>query len=193
MSNEPYRRPRADADEIIKAARRRARAASSRRRSLVGDAAETPVVDGSLAVQPEAAPVESPPIHERPTERIPQTSPAERTRTAERPKAKPAPEPVDMPRPAFIAGILALVVAGIVGLLLLNTVINEDAYHLQELRGEQADLDQTEQALESELNNLNSPVNLQARATEFGMVKPDKVTFLYLPEGETVEVPWGRE
>ncbi|GAB4002531.1 hypothetical protein GCM10029992_41010 [Glycomyces albus] len=133
MSNAPYRRPQADADEIIKAARRRARAASSRRRALVGEANEAPVVDGSLAVQPEAAPVEAPVAPgERKTEPIP-AAPA--PRRAERPKAAPAPEPVEVPRPAFIGGMLALVVAGIVGLLLLNTVINEDAYHLQDLRG----------------------------------------------------------
>ncbi|MCH7230090.1 hypothetical protein L0U85_04330 [Glycomyces sp. L485] len=189
MSNAPYRRPRADADEIIRAARRRARAASSRRRSLVGEAAETPVVDGSLAVQPEAAPVESPPIHERETEAIP----TERARPVERPKAKPAPEPVEMPRPAFVGGVVALVVAGIVGLLLLNTVINEDAFHLQELRAENTELNQAEQALDSELSELNSPNNLEARSVEFGMVKPKNVTFLYLPDGETVEVPWGGE
>ncbi|WP_051325763.1 hypothetical protein [Glycomyces tenuis] len=191
MSNAPYRRPRADADEIIKAARRRARAASSRRRSLVGEAGEAPVVDGSLAVQPEAVPVEAPPAPERRTEPLPRPKPTERTRTAERPA--PEPEPVEMPRPAFVGGIVALVVAGIVGLLMLNTVINEDAYHLQELRTEAADLDQAEQELESELSNLNSPVNLQAKASEYGMVEPEKVIHLNLNDGTTLEVPWSGE
>ena len=55
------------------------------------------------------------------------------------------------------------------------------------------ELDQTEQALEDELANLDTPVNLQARADLFGMVHPDKVTFLYLPSGDTVEVPWNKE
>ncbi|GAB3659919.1 FtsB family cell division protein [Glycomyces tarimensis] len=189
MSNAPYRRPRADADEIIKAARRRSRAASSRRRALVGESAETPVVDGSLAVQPETVPVSAPPIHERETEAIP----TERTRPVERPKAKPAPEPVEMPRPAFVGGVVALVVAGIVGLLLLNTVINEDAYHLQELRAEKTELSQTEQELTSELYNLNSPVYLEGRAREFGMVKPEEYTYLDLSSGETVEAPRSEE
>lgn len=193
MGNEPYRRPRADADEIIKAARRRARAASSRRRSLVGEAGEAPVVDGSLAVQPEAAPVEAPPAPERRTERLPQTSPVERTRTAERPAAKPAPEPVELPRPAFVGGLVALVVAGIVGLLMLNTVINEDAYHLQELRAEATNLDQAEQELESELNEFKSPNNLEVKAEEYGMVEPKKVIHLDLSDGSTVEVPWSGE
>jgi cell division protein FtsB len=89
--------------------------------------------------------------------------------------------------------VLALVVAGIFGLLVLNTVINEDAYRLQELRTQAGELDQTEQALEDELSNLDTPVNLQARAQEFGMVHPEKVTFLYLPGGDTVEVPWNEE
>ncbi|HEU5126794.1 MAG TPA: hypothetical protein VFU12_02290 [Glycomyces sp.] len=193
MSNEPYRRPRADADEIIKAARRRARAASSRRRSLIGEAGEAPVVDGSLAVQPEAVPVEAPPAPERRTERLPRTSPVERARPAASPAAKPAPEPVEVPRPAFVGGVLALVVAGIVGLLALNTVINEDAYHLQDLRGQAADLNQTEQQLENELNNLRSPNNLEVKASQYGMVEPDKVVHLNLQDGTTVEVPWSGE
>ena len=186
MSNAPYRRPQADADEIIKAARRRARAASSRRRALVGEASGTPAVDGSLAVQPEAAPVDSPPV---PGDRTAEPLPAG-PRRAERPKAAPAPDPVEVPRPAFVGGVLALVVAGIVGLLLLNTVINEDAYHLQDLRGESADLTQTEQELSDELSRLTSPNNLEAMAEEYGMEEPKKVTFLYLPDGDTVEVPW---
>jgi hypothetical protein len=189
MSAAPDRRPRADADEIIKAARRRARAASSRRRNLIGEAGDGPLTDGSLALQPEAAvaaPVEAPALPET----APEREARPRVRERVRPQAKPAPEPVEMPRPAFVAGVIALVVAGIVGLLLLNTVINEDAYHLQELRGDQAVLDQTEQTLADELNTFNSPNNLEARADEFGMVRPDTVTVLYLPSGETVEMPW---
>jgi hypothetical protein len=184
--SDQYRRAQADPEEIIKAARRRARAASSRRRSLVGDAADAPVFDGNLAVQPAAAPVESP--VEAPTAPQRETVVIPRTRTAERPAAKPAPEPVEVPRPAFVGGVLALVVAGIVGLLLLNTVINEDAYRLQELRTQAGELDQTEQALADELSNLNSPNNLQAEAARLGMVEPDKTTYLYLPSGEIVEM-----
>ncbi|THV30729.1 hypothetical protein [Glycomyces paridis] len=190
MSDQPYRRPQADPEEIIKAARRRARAASSRRRSLVGEASEAPVFDGNLAVQPETVPIDLPPV-EAPAS--PQRETVVLPRTRERSEAKPAPEPVEVPRPAFVGGIAALVVAGIVGLLLLNTVINEDAYHLQELRSNAADLDQTEQTLADELTNLNSPNTLAANAEAFGMVRPDTVTYLYLPGGETVELPWSND
>ncbi|NUQ88084.1 MAG: hypothetical protein HOQ43_06430, partial [Glycomyces artemisiae] len=48
--SDQYRRAQADPEEIIKAARRRARAASSRRRGLVGDASDAPAFDGNLAV-----------------------------------------------------------------------------------------------------------------------------------------------
>ncbi|GAA2262115.1 hypothetical protein GCM10009853_014020 [Glycomyces scopariae] len=190
--SDQYRRAQADPEEIIKAARRRARAASSRRRSLVGDAADAPAFDGNLAVQP--APVETPvEVPDAPAAPQRETVVIPRTETAERPAAKPAPEPVEVPRPAFVGGIVGLVVAGIVGLLLLNTVINEDAYHLQELRTQANELDQSEQALADELTNLNSPNNLEAEASRFGMVHPDKVTFLYLPGGETVEMPWNED
>jgi cell division protein FtsB len=146
------------------------------------------VFEGNLAVQPATAPVEAPPV-ETPAAPQRETVVIPRTRT----ETRPAPEPVEVPRPAFVGGILALVVAGIFGLLVLNTVINEDAYRLQELRTQAGELDQTEQALEDELANLDTPVNLQAQADLYGMVHPDKVTFLYLPGGETVEVPWNKE
>ncbi|MEU5874350.1 hypothetical protein AB0A73_22675 [Glycomyces sp. NPDC047369] len=190
--SDQYRRAQADPEEIIKAARRRARAASSRRRGLVGDASDAPAFDGNLAVQP--APVETPaeaPAAPAAPQR--ETIVIPRTKTAERTSAKPAPEPVEVPRPAFVGGIVGLVVAGIVGLLLLNSVINEDAYHLQDLRNQAGELDQTEQALADELTNLNSPNNLEAEASRFGMVHPDKVTFLYLPGGETIEMPWNED
>jgi hypothetical protein len=188
--SDQYRRAQADPEEIIKAARRRARAASSRRRGLVGDGADAPVFDGNLAVQPATVPVEAPPV-EAPA--APQRETVVLPRTRPETKAKPAPEPVEVPRPAFVGGILALVVAGIVGLLVLNTVINEDAYRLQELRTQAGELDQTEQALADELTTLNSPNNLEAEAIRYGMVHPEKVTYLYLPGGETVEMPWNEE
>ncbi|MCC3764374.1 hypothetical protein K3N28_15010 [Glycomyces sp. TRM65418] len=189
--SDQYRRAQADPEEIIKAARRRARAASSRRRSLVGDAAsDAPAFDGNLAVQPETIPVESPPV-EAPA--APQRDTVVLPRTRTETKAKPVPEPVEVPRPAFVGGILALVVAGIVGLLVLNTVINRDAYHLQELRAQAGELDQTEQALSDELSRMEMPNYLQSQAVLYGMERPEKVTFLYLPGGETVEVPWNEE
>ncbi|HEX2143975.1 MAG TPA: hypothetical protein VHG10_05655 [Glycomyces sp.] len=189
--SDQYRRAQADPEEIIKAARRRARAASSRRRSLVGEAADAaPAFEGNLAVQPETIPVDAPPV-EAPAAPQRETVVLPRTRTAER--AKPAPEPVEVPRPAFVGGILAIVVAGIVGLLLLNTVINEDAYRLQELRTQAGELDQTEQTLADELSRMDSPNYLQSRAHLYGMVHPEKVTFLYLPGGDTVEVPWNED
>lgn len=189
--SDQYRRAQADPEEIIRAARRRARAASSRRRGLVGDADESaPVFEGNLAVQPATVPVEAPPV-EAPAS--PQRETVVLPRTHTETKAKPAPEPVEVPRLAFVGGILALVVAGIFGLLVLNTVINEDAYRLQELRVQAGELDQSEQALADELSNLNAPNNLEAEALRYGMVHPEKVTFLYLPGGETVEVPWNEE
>ncbi|GAA2137352.1 hypothetical protein [Glycomyces algeriensis] len=192
--SDQYRRAQADPDEIIKAARRRARAASSRRRGLVGDADESaPVFDGNLAVQPATVPVEAPPEAPAETPAAPQRETVVLPRTRTETKAKPAPEPVEVPRPAFVGGILALVVAGIFGLLVLNTVINEDAYRLQELRTQAGELDQTEQTLADELSQFDTPGYLQSQAQLYGMERPEKVTYLYLPGGETVEMPWNEE
>lgn len=173
-------RPRADAEEIIKATRRRNRAASSRRRSLMGDPAEATAVDGSLAVAPAVEPLEAPPIPEAP-------QPKARPKPSKRP-VPAAPAPVALPKPAFISAMLGLVAIGILGLLLLNTVINENAFQLQEMRQEQTVLNQSEESLTNELAQLNAPGNLQAAAEEMGMEEPDEITFLHLPDGTTTQV-----
>ncbi|QSB03904.1 hypothetical protein [Natronoglycomyces albus] len=181
-------RPRANAEEIIKATRRRTRAASSRRRALMGEPADGPITDGALAVAPAVEPIEAPPVPEAPE---PKVTPKARPQRRREPAV--APDPIALPKPAFVSAMLALVAAGILGLLLLNTVINENAFQLQEMRQEQTVLNQTEESLTNELAQLNAPGNLQAAADEMGMEEPEEISFLHLPDGTTVNVRSGGE
>lgn len=101
----------------------------------------------------------------------------------------PPPEPVTAPRTPFVMLVLALVAAGIVGLLVLNTKINENSFRLEGLRDRQASLEIREQQLRSDLAARQSPGNLTAAARMLGLVREESPAFLYLPDGRVVEVP----
>ena len=85
--------------------------------------------------------------------------------------------------------MLAIIAAGIVGLLLLNTVINTNAYALQDLRDNQKALDASEQQLTDELAELSAPGNLAAAADQLGLVEASDVTYLRLPDGKELKMP----
>ncbi|WP_025274792.1 hypothetical protein [Haloglycomyces albus] len=174
------RGPRANSDAIIRSARRRARANAARARKAEDVAPEEPttVATGNLAVDPEPVEIESPEPEPKP-----QRQPRPRR------QAVPAPDLTALPRPAFVAGLLSLIVVAIVGLLLLNTTINSDSFHLQELRDDKVEMTRTEQALEDDLSRLNTLNNLEAAAERLGMEEPDTVTYLDLETGETYEIP----
>ncbi|HEX2417895.1 MAG TPA: hypothetical protein VHJ83_07205, partial [Micromonosporaceae bacterium] len=93
------------------------------------------------------------------------------------------------PRAPFVMLVLILVLVGIVGLLVLNTKINEDSFRLEGLRDQQTALDVREQQLRSELASRQSPGNLAAAAKRLGLVQEGSPAFLYLPDGRVVEVP----
>jgi cell division protein FtsB len=96
------------------------------------------------------------------------------------PGAKPGPEagprltepppPMAVPQARFVVLVLLVVVSGVLGILLLNTKINENAFVLHELRQEQAELDQRQQELEREIAAAKSPTALAAAARRLGLV-----------------------
>ena len=93
------------------------------------------------------------------------------------------PAPVAVPRAPFVVLVLALVVGGVLGILLLNTKINENAFVLYELRQEQAELDQREQQLEQEIAYARSTAQLAAAARRMGLVDlRDELVHVELPE-----------
>lgn len=80
------------------------------------------------------------------------------------------PAPVSVPRAPFVALVLVIVVSGVLGILLLNTKINENAFVLHELRQEQSALDQREQELDQEIAEAKSTAQLAAAARAMGLV-----------------------
>jgi hypothetical protein len=94
-----------------------------------------------------------------------------------------------VPRAPFVALVLLVVVGGVVGILLLNTKVNENAFILHDLREEQILLDQRQQRLEEEIAQADSPRQLEEAARRMGLVRADELAYLRLPDGVVVQEP----
>ncbi|SCG63291.1 hypothetical protein [Micromonospora inositola] len=118
--------------------------------------------------------------------------PAERTKatTTASPRLRVAPPPpVSVPRAPFVGLILVLVVGGVLGILLVNTKINENAFKLEKLQQQQAKLDVDQQQLEKEIAEQKAPGNLTANARKLGLVESGEPAYIRLPDGKTIGVP----
>jgi hypothetical protein len=98
------------------------------------------------------------------------------------------PLPVSVPRAPFVLLLLFVVVGGVLGILLVNTKINENAFRLDKLQQQQAALDQEEQGLKQQIADYESPGNLVAEAKKLGLV-PGSPAFIRLPDGRVIGVP----
>lgn len=138
--------------------------------------------EGSAALQP----IESLRVwdssDEPPVGRAVSAEPTPRLRVA-------PPLPVATPRAPFVALVLALVVGGVLGILLVNTKINENAFRLDTLREQQATLDIREQQLKNEIAEYEAPGNLAAQARKLGLVESGAPVFIRLPDGRVIGVP----
>ena len=99
------------------------------------------------------------------------------------------PAPINAPRAPFIALVVAVVIAGVLGILLINTKTAENAFELDTLQDRQGDLNARQQALENEIAANNMPGNLDAAARRLGLVKADSPAYIRLPDGKIFGVP----
>ncbi|RKN50789.1 hypothetical protein [Micromonospora endolithica] len=121
----------------------------------------------------------------RPAERVAATA-----APARRPRLRVAPPaPVSVPRAPFAALIVTLVVGGVLGILLVNTKINENAFRLERLQQQQAKLDLEQQQLNKEVEEAKAPGNLIAEARKLGLVESGDPAYIRLPDGKTIGVP----
>lgn len=88
----------------------------------------------------------------------------------------------------FAACCLALLAAGLVGLLMLNTAMAEGSFTLHRLQAASGELADTEDALTQAIDAQRSPANLAARAAKLGMVPADSAAFLRLSDGKVLGV-----
>jgi len=109
------------------------------------------------------------------------------TRTAPRLRVAP-PAPISAPRAPFIAVMIALVIAGVLGILLVNTKTNENSFQISKLQDEQTTLDNQQQQLENQLAHYESVGNLDALAKAQGLVRGTPA-WIRLPDGKVIGVP----
>jgi hypothetical protein len=132
---------------------------------------EAPVTAGNTALAPQPG-----------AEPTPSRSTLPRLRVA-------PPAPVSVPKAPFVAGVLVVVITGVVGILVLNTKINENAFRLEALQQQQGQLDRTQAELTKNLADRESPTSLAAAARRVGMVPADRPAFITLPDGKVLGVP----
>ncbi|MEU8423655.1 hypothetical protein AB0C15_22555 [Micromonospora sp. NPDC048835] len=99
------------------------------------------------------------------------------------------PPPISVPRAPFAALIVVLVVGGVLGILAVNTKINENAFRLERLQQQQARLDLEKQQLDKQIADAEAPGNLTAQAKFLGLVDGGEPGYIRLPDGKTLEVP----
>ncbi|GAA2517305.1 hypothetical protein [Pilimelia columellifera] len=117
------------------------------------------------------------------------TAPRESTRRRIAPWLTVAPPtPVRGPRAPFVALLLLVVVGGVLGILMVNTKIMENAFQLENLQQQRAALDIREAELQQRVNYFESPNNLDAAARQLGL-KQGEPAFIRLPDGRIIEFP----
>lgn len=84
------------------------------------------------------------------------------------------------PRVPFVLLVSGMLVAGVVGLLLFNTSMQQGSFTTAELQRQATALNAQEEALVSEVEQLRSPQRIAERAQGMGMVLPTTTCFLHL-------------
>jgi len=95
-----------------------------------------------------------------------------------RPNLRLVPPSPRAPRAPFVLLALFIVGAGVAALLVLNTVVAQDAFTLHDLDRNAAALAEEEQRLRQEIAALEAPAAVADRATKLGMVPAGDPVFL---------------
>ncbi len=121
------------------------------------------------------------------TARVASRAPARRGASAQPLRVVPA--AVGQPgNGVFAAVCMALLCAGLVGLLMLNTAMAEGSFTLHNLQSTSGELADTQDALTQAIDAQRSPANLASRASRLGMVPADSAAFLRLSDGKILGV-----
>jgi hypothetical protein len=86
----------------------------------------------------------------------------------------------------FAIVLVVLLVGGLLGLLLLNTLVAQDSFTLHDLAKQSRDLQLREQQLAGQVEDAQAPGKLADRATRMGMVPGGPPAFLRLPDGRVL-------
>jgi cell division protein FtsL len=86
----------------------------------------------------------------------------------------------------FVVVVLMLVGMGLVGLILMSTVLQAQSFEVAKLNQQVDALETRQQALSREVHQLQSPSSLASKALLLGMVPNANPVFLRLSDGEVV-------
>lgn len=92
------------------------------------------------------------------------------------------------PRVPFVTLVSLVLLAGIVGLLLFNTSMQQASFAASSLEDQADTLAAREQTLRMELDELRNPQRVATEAQQMGMVIPAAPVFLDLATGRTIGV-----
>ncbi len=92
-------------------------------------------------------------------------------------------------RAPFVGGVVVMLVAGLLGLLALNTALAKDAFRLHTLTVDGRALEDREQTLAQEVERLRAPQSLAEKAAALGMVQAGPPAFLRLSDGVVLGSP----
>jgi cell division protein FtsB len=92
-------------------------------------------------------------------------------------------------RMPFAILVSVLLGAGVVGLLMFNTHMQQASFHATALQEQADSLTARKQALDMELESLRDPQRLAERAKRLGMVAPSVPAFIRLSDGRIVGSP----
>jgi cell division protein FtsB len=93
------------------------------------------------------------------------------------------------PRLPFIALITTMLLGGVIGLLMFNTSMQQAAFVENRLQTQADNLAAREQALESDLQRLDDPQVIAAKARAHGMVIAGSPAILRVPAGKIAGTP----
>ena len=86
-------------------------------------------------------------------------------------------------RTPFVVVLLTVIGTGLVGLILISTTMQSQAFELARLTSQARDLQTQQEALQREVSDLESPEHLGPRALWLGMVPSSTPVYLELPDG----------
>lgn len=95
----------------------------------------------------------------------------------------------DAPRAPFAVLVFLILGAGVVGLLMFNTQMQQDSFYATRLQQQADKLTAQQQALQLELNTLRDPQHLGVAARELGMVQPPVPAAIDLRTGHILGIP----
>ena len=108
----------------------------------------------------------------------------ERARLTVVPRARTRTSPLP-----FVTLVSFVLLAGVVGLLMFNTSMQQAAFAATTLEQQAATLDAREQTLRMELDVLRDPQRVALKAQRMGMVIPASPAFLRLDDGKVLGTP----